>query len=45
VRGHAIRLARDADLRARLGRNGRALLDSKFSVSGAAEQILGHFRS
>jgi glycosyltransferase involved in cell wall biosynthesis len=44
LRSHALRLARDAELRARLGHNGRKLLDSIFSVSGAAEQILGHFR-
>jgi len=43
LRDHALRLARDAGLRDRLGRNGRALLRTKFSVSGAARQILGHF--
>lgn len=44
-RDHALRLARDPQLRARLGKNGRRLLDSKFSVSGAADRILAHFPS
>lgn len=44
LRRYALRLAGDAELRASLGRNGRKLLDSIFSVSGAAKQILGHFR-
>jgi glycosyltransferase involved in cell wall biosynthesis len=44
-RDHALRLVRDAQLRATLGANGRRLLDSKFSVSGAADQILAHFPS
>jgi glycosyltransferase involved in cell wall biosynthesis len=43
LRDHALRLVRDARLRARLGANGRKLLDSKFSVSGAADRILAHF--
>jgi glycosyltransferase involved in cell wall biosynthesis len=39
----ARRLLADAGLRDRLGRNARALLESTFSVSGAAGQILAHF--
>lgn len=40
---YAQRLARDGDLRSLLGKNARALLESTFSVSNAAEQILSHF--
>lgn len=36
----ALRLARDPDLRRRLGENGRALLESTFAVGKAVEQIL-----
>jgi O26-antigen biosynthesis N-acetyl-L-fucosamine transferase len=39
----ARRLLADAALRLRMGRNARALLESTFSVSGAAGQILAHF--
>jgi glycosyltransferase involved in cell wall biosynthesis len=39
----ARRLLADEALRLRLGRNARALLESTFSVSGAARQILAHF--
>jgi len=40
---HARRLVKDEDYRRRLGRNARALLESTFSVSKAAGQILSHF--
>lgn len=40
-REHALRLARDRELRRRLGRNGRRLLEESFSTRRAAEQILG----
>lgn len=36
----AIRLADDRSLRATMGRNGRRLLEQKFSVAAAAEQIV-----
>jgi glycosyltransferase involved in cell wall biosynthesis len=39
----ARRMVADEELRLRLGRNARALLESTFSVSGAAGQILAHF--
>jgi O26-antigen biosynthesis N-acetyl-L-fucosamine transferase len=39
----AKRILGDEELRLRLGRNARALLESTFSVSGAAGQILAHF--
>ena len=42
---NALRLVRDPDLRRRLGRNGRRLLESVFSVSNAADRILRHFRT
>jgi glycosyltransferase involved in cell wall biosynthesis len=35
-------LAADRELRARLGRNGRRLLEERFSAPAAAAQILGH---
>lgn len=38
----ARRLARDGELRERLGRNGRALLERRFSVARAAQRILAH---
>jgi len=41
---HARRLLADAELRNRLGRNARSLLESTFSATGAAGQILAHFR-
>ncbi len=40
---HARRLVSDATLRRQMGLNGRALLESTFSVSKAASQILSHF--
>ncbi len=43
LRANALRLARDPALRARMGANGRALLESEFSVSRAADRILSHF--
>jgi glycosyltransferase involved in cell wall biosynthesis len=41
-REHALKLARDRDLRRRLGRNGRRLLEESFSTQRAVQQILGH---
>ncbi len=41
---NALRLARDANLRREMGRKGRALLESHFSVRKAADQILRHAR-
>jgi len=40
---YARRLVADENLRRQLGLNGRALLESTFSVSKAASQILSHF--
>jgi len=40
---YALRLAKDIELRRWMGRNARALLESTFSVSRAACQILSHF--
>ena len=40
---HARRLVRDEEYRRLLGKNARALLESTFSVSKAAKQILSHF--
>jgi len=40
---HAIRLIRDENYRRLLGKNARALLETTFSVSRAAGQILSHF--
>jgi glycosyltransferase involved in cell wall biosynthesis len=40
----AERLANDADLRAKLGRNARRLLESTFSVDAAARQIFAHLQ-
>lgn len=40
---YARRLVADVNLRRQLGLNGRALLESTFSVSKAASQILSHF--
>jgi glycosyltransferase involved in cell wall biosynthesis len=40
---HARRLVRDEDYRQQLGKNARILLESTFSVSRAAGQILSHF--
>ena len=40
---YARRLVADGNLRRQLGLNGRALLESTFSVSKAADQILSHF--
>ena len=39
----ALRLAQDADLRRRMGANGRRLLESTFSATRAAGQILSHW--
>jgi glycosyltransferase involved in cell wall biosynthesis len=39
----ALRLIRDPDMRVRMGINGRNLMESTFSVSRAASQILSHF--
>jgi glycosyltransferase involved in cell wall biosynthesis len=41
---HAHRLVRDEGYRRLLGKNARALLESTFSVSKAAGQILSHFK-
>ena len=40
---HALKLARDRDLRLRMGMNAHSLLKEKFNVSTAARQILAHF--
>jgi glycosyltransferase involved in cell wall biosynthesis len=40
---HAMQLIEDPRLRKQLGQNGRALLESTFSATRAAEQILSHF--
>ena len=42
---YARRLAADETLRRQLGLNGRALLESTFSVENAANQILSHFQT
>jgi glycosyltransferase involved in cell wall biosynthesis len=42
LRTAALQLANDPDLRHRMGRNGRLLLEEKFSVESAAQQILQH---
>jgi glycosyltransferase involved in cell wall biosynthesis len=42
-RDNALQLIRDRNLRHQLGLNARSLLESTFSVSRAAKQILGHF--
>lgn len=39
----ALRLAGDSELRDRMGKNARILLESKFSAQTAAAQILSHF--
>lgn len=41
----ALRLANDPELRVRMGKNSRALLERAFSVEVAAEQIMRHFRT
>jgi glycosyltransferase involved in cell wall biosynthesis len=38
----ALRLARDSRLRRGMGENGRKLLELKFSVDSAVDQVLGH---
>ena len=43
LRNNAVLLIRDSHLRHQLGLNARALLESTFSVSQAAKQILTHF--
>ena len=40
---HAMQLIRSPGLREQMGRNGRVLLESTFSVTRAASQILSHF--
>jgi glycosyltransferase involved in cell wall biosynthesis len=42
---NAIQLIRNSNLRRQLGLNARSLLESTFSVSRAAEQILAHFKN
>jgi glycosyltransferase involved in cell wall biosynthesis len=42
LRAAALQLANDPELRRRMGRNGRLLLEEKFSVESAAQQILQH---
>ena len=42
--GNARRLFNDKELRVRMGRSGRALLEKTFSVNNAAFHILSHFR-
>jgi len=44
LREAAMRLAGDIELRARMGRNARLLLESRFSVQAAAARILSHFQ-
>lgn len=39
----ALRLAEDSGLRAAMGKNARRLLEERFSVEAAAQQILRHF--
>lgn len=43
-RDNAIQLIRDNNLRRQLGLNARSLLESTFSVSRAAKQIIAHFK-
>lgn len=42
---HALRLSEDPALRRKIGQNGRRLLESTFSVSRAADQILSHLHN
>jgi glycosyltransferase involved in cell wall biosynthesis len=42
LRAAALQLASDRDLRQRMGRNGRLLLEEKFTVESAAQQIMQH---
>jgi len=42
---YAIRLVNDENFRKNLGRNARSLLESKFSVTTAANLILSHVKS
>ncbi len=44
LREAALRLAGESELRSRMGRNARLLLESRFSVQVAAVQILSHFQ-
>lgn len=44
LREAALRLARDPALRRRMGASGRALLERRFSVAGAATQLLARAR-
>jgi len=43
LKNYVLQLSRDANLRRRLGNNGRRLLETRFSASKATEQILSHF--
>jgi glycosyltransferase involved in cell wall biosynthesis len=45
LRDAALRLADNLDLRREMGANARRMLEQKFSVQAAADQILGHFIS
>jgi O26-antigen biosynthesis N-acetyl-L-fucosamine transferase len=45
LRDAALRLADDIDLRREMGANARQMLERKFSVRAAADQILAHFIS
>ncbi len=40
---HAVRLLKDVDLRTKMGSNGKALLQDKFSVDAVCEQVLHVF--
>lgn len=42
LRAYALKLAGDADLRRRMGQNGRKLLEDKFCVTKTVSQILSH---
>jgi glycosyltransferase involved in cell wall biosynthesis len=42
-RQYALKLARDKELRLRMGSNAQRLLKERFDVKAAARQILGHF--
>jgi glycosyltransferase involved in cell wall biosynthesis len=44
LRANALRLANKAELRQKLGRNARQLLERDFSVSVVARRILSHFK-
>ncbi len=44
LRANALKLANDAELRRKMGRNARQLLERDFSVSVLARRILSHFK-